>query len=705
MKKRQRKTFLFPILIGVMLGLFALFSCACEGVYDSFASSMDTGSSSPISTESSSSTPSHEEEGIKQLTLNKTQLSLLIGGNEKLKATYTNANELITWSTNNHQVATVSSTGMITAVSVGTAKITATADGVSASCVVTVGLGEYLPTLQLENYSEDSVSIATVDTVNLQSVIFFNGKTYEDGRISYALSDSSMGEIVDAKFFPLKKGEVAVTISAIWRGVSSETLESLKKTFTIRINKSISFLVNGQEPKDVELYTVERWGEETFTVATPFVPKAYIDGEETDCTLAFLGAENVVILDDGELLSCKKGETTLKLSCTDGQREYSVRIKAKVLRPVVEYDETFTNVSLVDGNVDAEGLFGSGAVLTEAYQNETPLQVKNNCVVGIQSNRNGETTTKVTLYTQEAGYVVTLKGYTKIIRAKEDLQVFEISVDSPFYDEKTNTVAVDGYFLVVNDIKEKGAPVLHNGTLIEYQDKATHQYVNGFYGVLEGAGHSITYQSGQYGLFGNIVANAAIRNLALTNITVDENASYENRAGAAPILANKISAVYGTSGVMENVYIGIQSGVQIGLVENRPVWFNIRNIVVEYGEEVQESGRGARGSLFGNDSYNITRKDNVSEDLNNVYIISKRGSPVDYHWSGKCIGYATNQTVDETAAEKTYQFSSIYQTETREELAQTIVQYNCDLSGFNPKLWDCSDGTPVWRGWTGIFTK
>ena len=119
---------------------------------------------------------------------------------------------------------------------------------------------------------------------------------------------------------------------------------------------------------------------------------------------------------------------------------------------------------------------------------------------------------------------------------------------------------------------------------------------------------------------------------------------------------------------------------------------------VEYGEEVRESSRGARGSLFCEDNYKTDRKDNDKEDLKNVFIICAKGTPVDYSWSGGYRAYAKNQTIDSKYQGVAFQYSAVYQCATREELKSVITQYNLRLSDFNSSCWDCSGGTPIWKG-------
>ena len=77
---------------------------------------------------------------VESVTLNKTELTLEVGGEETLTATVAPDNatdKTVTWSSDNAAVATVEN-GKVTAVSAGSATITATAGDKSATCTVTV---------------------------------------------------------------------------------------------------------------------------------------------------------------------------------------------------------------------------------------------------------------------------------------------------------------------------------------------------------------------------------------------------------------------------------------------------------------------------------------------------------------------------------------------------------------------------------------
>ena len=80
---------------------------------------------------------------VTNVTLNKSDLSLIVGGNERLTATVEpdNAtNKAVTWNSGNTAVATVDNNGLVTAIAAGTTFITVTTqDGnKTAVCVVTV---------------------------------------------------------------------------------------------------------------------------------------------------------------------------------------------------------------------------------------------------------------------------------------------------------------------------------------------------------------------------------------------------------------------------------------------------------------------------------------------------------------------------------------------------------------------------------------
>jgi len=81
---------------------------------------------------------------VESVTLDKTELSLAIGGTGQLTATCepdTAEDHTVSWMSSDTAIATVDSTGLVTAVAAGTATISASSNDeslVTASCAVTV---------------------------------------------------------------------------------------------------------------------------------------------------------------------------------------------------------------------------------------------------------------------------------------------------------------------------------------------------------------------------------------------------------------------------------------------------------------------------------------------------------------------------------------------------------------------------------------
>ena len=78
---------------------------------------------------------------VSELTLNKTEMKIFVGGSSQLAATISpdNAtNKTIVWTSSDNSIATVDANGNVQAIAVGTAIITASCDSVKAECKVTI---------------------------------------------------------------------------------------------------------------------------------------------------------------------------------------------------------------------------------------------------------------------------------------------------------------------------------------------------------------------------------------------------------------------------------------------------------------------------------------------------------------------------------------------------------------------------------------
>ena len=128
------------------------------------------------------------------VSLNKTSMTLLIGGTEKLTATVSPSNATnknVTWSSSNTDVATVDSNGNLSAISVGTAIITVKTEdgGKTATCSVTVN------PIAVTSVSLDQTSLTMTvgDTQTLTATVSPSNAT--DKSVSWSSNNTSVATV------------------------------------------------------------------------------------------------------------------------------------------------------------------------------------------------------------------------------------------------------------------------------------------------------------------------------------------------------------------------------------------------------------------------------------------------------------------------------------------------------------------------------
>ena len=501
------------------------------------------------------------------LSLSKTQVEMVIGDTEELVATYENGGDaVVTYTSSNEDVATVDEEGVVTALSVGSATIQASYAGKTADCAVTVGLGEFIPVLNLTNVSTNQVTIFKKGQVDLSSTVSFNGKTYDDATVTYNLSDSTIATVVDGKLNPIKTGNVTVEVLASWRGVSHEAQASLKKIVAVEIIDNVEFALNDAEPADVKLYTIGSWGGETFQNTVTLNASALINGETYTPTISVISGDTLVSLDGNVLTAVGEGQAQIKFTCIDDeQKEHSFTINVEIERPVVEYSQTITNFSFMDDELDIEEIFGGSVTLTEAYQDGEALEISSGKVVGLKASNTEKTVTEITLYTADAGYLVNVEGYTKIINNEEDLKLF-LSANSQYTANLTDNIwAGNGNEPSWAGAKtRKGYWFLNADLTIDGTQWST-MYNDRYFeeGVFDGNGHTInlTYGTGwSFGVFG-CVHNAIIKDLQLNLTAVD--GKINGNQNRACLLAKTVRDVF-----FFNVEVNVEVG---GTTPSTPV--------------------------------------------------------------------------------------------------------------------------------------
>ncbi len=514
------------------------------------------------------------------LSLNKTQINLVIGSSEQLIPTYKNGgNEVVTYASSDDNIATVNRGGVVTANNVGQATITASYAGETATCTVTVTLGEFVPVLEMTAINNNQVTVSMIDEVNLAGTVSFNGKTFDDCVLSYQLSDDTFGEIADGKFTPSKTGEVTISVSATWRGVTGVTVDTLNLNIAVKIIDSVQFFVNGEMLDKVELYSLSSWGGVAFANSMPFELVAMINGNECVSTATITSGEQLVTLNNSVLTANKAGEGTIELTCNNGEKDFTSTLPFEVIRPLVEYSKPITNFSFIEDQFDVEEIFGLGATITDAYQDGVEKQVEGNAVIGLTSNNFEKTVSEIALYTENAGYILTVEGYTRVIDTAEELKEFLANAGP--------TKTVSGYTIITKDLTVSMQGV------VGYNERF---FVDG---VFDGNGKTIRISmtdGWSFGMFGQMTS-ATVKN---ANIIITESAGkYDNSSSNK----NAILAHTCKTSTFENLFVEIKGTVNnsvntLYLVRENQAEATFKNVVVNVDDGILSEN----ATIYGTDS-------------------------------------------------------------------------------------------------------
>ncbi len=419
------------------------------------------------------------------------------------------------WSSADESIATVQGNGNITAHNLGETTITATYGDRSISCKITVVLNDNLPVLQLDSVDGENAQLDLAHALSLNGYVVFNGKEYDDVKLTYTLADQSFGSIINGVFYPAKLGEQNITVSASWRGIPSDFLT---KTINVKVVESAIVLVN-QSPalSDIDLYTVNEFDGATYLSSTPFDVKISRSGYNYDPRIT-VADSSIVRYDSAAktLVAVSAGETDVTISYKQGDISLVKTIKVTVASPLAKYDKKIVNFSALDGDlVDEDGnnildLYFSGAnALSSANQGGVALDVSTGKVLGVETSSEGLTKTTITVVGKQYGYVFEVEGYTKIFDEAKDFNALNIT--------EGGTV-LRGYFIVTRDIDFLADSTGFN-TACNSAGWDAVLSSSWFAGTFDGQGHTINGypMHNSTSMFGR-VENGTIKDVAFTNI-------------------------------------------------------------------------------------------------------------------------------------------------------------------------------------------
>jgi len=219
------------------------------------------------------------------IKLNKKEATIYTGAEDpvrtlQLKATAKGASKSILWTSSDTETATVDANGKVTSVSAGTAVITATANGESASCVVTVkdnAISLNMDTMQLSTKGNGS-SIKLIPTV-----------VGSKKSVKWTTSDKTIATVSGGKVTGKKSGTATITAKA--NGVSAScTVNVVSGSISINTEKE-------------QLYVGE-----TKKLKTNAGKKDVVTWETSDTEVVFVDEK-------GEMKAVGAGKAVITVSC------------------------------------------------------------------------------------------------------------------------------------------------------------------------------------------------------------------------------------------------------------------------------------------------------------------------------------------------------------------------------------------------------
>ena len=325
----------------------------------------------------------------------KSETSIQYAQTEKLIVTYdpvdTTADKTISWSSDNEDIATVSTDGTVTGKGVGEATITAkTSDEKTATCKVTV-----LP-VELNSISikEQNVVINKTQTKNL-TVVYNPENTTDDKTVTWTSSDDSVVSVnSEGVITALKAGTVTITATVGEKTATTTVkvevpLESISLNETEKdLNKGDSLQLNvTYNPDDTtadktvewsstddKVVTVDNNGKVTAKAAGTAYVKAKVEDKEVSCKINVVVPLTGIALnkDTTELLKGKTEKLVVTLSPSD--TTYAGKIEWK------SSDET---VATVDENGNVKAL-KEGTITITATAVEGENEFTDTCTVTVK---------------------------------------------------------------------------------------------------------------------------------------------------------------------------------------------------------------------------------------------------------------------------------------------------------------------------------
>ena len=378
------------------------------------------------------------------ISLDKSNLSLLIGDSSQLKATVTPADSTddVRWSSNDKNVATVDQSGNVTAKAKGKATITARAGDKSATCTVTV-----TPPVESITLDKKALDLKVGESGTLKAAIEPDGAATD---ISWTSSAPAVAAVdAQGKVKALAPGKA--TITATVGGKSDTCIVTVSQPATgISLDKSKLTLAVGERSqlkailKPANATDKVHWESSYQAVATvdengwvtahkkgTAVITAKVGGFSATCTVIVTPQATSIAL-DRDVLSLQVGErATLQATVQPPETTESVR-----------WISSNEAVAMVDENGTVTAVGAGQAIITARAG-----KVEATCTVTVVGNSGGDLS--VSVGASEHGYI--LLSPDDCYAVAGDRVTFTVMPDNGYKLKSVSVITADGKTVVLNN--------------------------------------------------------------------------------------------------------------------------------------------------------------------------------------------------------------------------------------------------------------
>ena len=300
---------------------------------------------------------------------------------------------MVSWSSSDETVATVSSQGLVTAVGNGTATITARSGSVSQNASVTVR--QTVASITIEPAMATLMSIG--ETVQLTATVLDeNGQPVSGAVISWSSSDETVAT-VSSQGLVTAVGNGTATITARTGNASQTAAVTVRQTVaSITIEPAMATLMSIGETVQLTATVLDENGQP--------VSGAVISWSSSDETVATVSNEGLVtaVMNGSATITARTGNASQTAAVTVRQTVASITIEP-AMATLMSIGET---VQLTATVLDENGQPVSGAVISWSSSDETVATVSNEGLVTAVMNGSATITARAGNASQTAAVTV-----------------------------------------------------------------------------------------------------------------------------------------------------------------------------------------------------------------------------------------------------------------------------------------------------------